>query len=313
MNTNADSKTLQTIWKDQSIWSQVASQLKAGIFLARTAALLLGILGAVLATLATVLATDTNHPTTLSICGALSLVAATIVARGFGQNHLANWIRARSVSEALKQEAYFFLTGTRPYAAADREKILSDRAKEIVAKATDLMVLAATKAPKERQPPSITGADDYISLRVMPQINDYYFRNARKLGKRLTVCQWTAGGLTGIAALASGMAGLMQKERMGAWVAVATTVAGAIVAHAGASRYEHNVVSYYSTARQLQSLCDQFQDAVSKGAQPTALLDEFVRRCEEVISIENQAWMADWQKMKNSPPPPNTLSANPVS
>ena len=312
MTTKADSKTLQTIWKDQSIWSQVASQLKTGIFLARTAALLLGILGAILATLATQSARDKDSARTLNFCGALSLVGATVVARGFGQNRLANWIRARSVSEALKQEAYFFLTGTRPYMADDREAILNSRAKEIVTKAADLMVLAATKTPKERQTPLITGADDYISKRVMPQIEKYYLPKARELGTRLKICQWTAGGLTGVAALASGMAGVTQKGWMGAWVAVATTVAGAIVAHAGAVRYEHNVISYYSTARQLQSLCDQFQDAVNKGAPPATLLDEFVRRCEEVISIENQAWMADWQKMKNSPPPSNTQATTPI-
>jgi hypothetical protein len=146
----------------------------------------------------------------------------------------------------------------------------------------------------------------------MPQIEKYYLPKARELGTRLKICQWTAGGLTGVAALASGMAGVTQKGWMGAWVAVATTVAGAIVAHAGAVRYEHNVISYYSTARQLQSLCDQFQDAVNKGAPPATLLDEFVRRCEEVISIENQAWMADWQKMKNSPPPSNTQATTPI-
>jgi hypothetical protein len=207
---------------------------------------------------------------------------------------------------------YFYLTRTRPYAEGDREATLNSRANDILAKVKDLSVLAATTNQDQKEIPSITGPDGYISQRVSKQIDDYYLRNASALGKRLKICQAAAAGLTSIAALVSGIAGFFHAEWMGSWVAVATTIAGAIVAHAAAARYEHNVLSYYSTAQQLQSLRDQYLDSVQKGTTTPALFDEFVRRCEEVISIENQAWMSDWQKLGDSAQPSN-LADNPKS
>jgi len=314
MTTNLTSNTLQTSWRNQTVWSEVANQLKKQIVLSRTSALLLGILGAILATLAAQLATDRpDLARILSIGSAAALLAVTVVARSFGQKHLENWIRARSISEALKQEVFFYLTRTRPYAEGDPEATLNSRANEIVTKVKDLTVLAATVNPKQNEIPKITSPGDYISQRVSQQIEHYYLPKASALGKRLKMCQWAAAGLTAIAALVSGIAGFFHAEWIGAWVAVATTIAGAIVAHAAAARYEHNVLAYYSTAQQLQSLRDQYLDVVNKGAATPPTFDEFVHRCEEVISIENQAWMADWQKSGNSGQPSNTQPTTQIS
>jgi hypothetical protein len=306
MSTNRFSATLETIFKYQAIWSEVANQLKSHITFARATALSLGILGAFTATLAAQLAPNLSLAARiLSIVSAAALATATVVARGFGQKQLQNWIRARSVSEALKQEMFLYLTGTPPYAANDRDAVLHTRTNEVLNKVSDLTVLAVTVPPPTTDIPKIDGPDDYIRLRVSQQTQDYYFPKASLMAKRLMICQSLATGLTALAAVVSGIAGFFHTESIGAWVAVATTIAGAIVAHAGAARYEHNVLSYYSTARQLESLRDQYLDSKNDPGAP-ARFHEFVRRCEEVISIENQAWMADWQKMGNSAPPVTT-------
>ena len=303
MSPNLHSHILDTSWQDHVIWSEVANRLKLKFTLSRTTALLLGIAGAILETLAAQLApAHLEVARVLSLVGAVVLAAVPLFARGFGKTHVQNWIRARSVSESLKEEVFFYLTQTGLYADEVRITTLARRTKEIVDKVEDLAVLAVTLKLPVSSPPVINGPDDYLQCRVTQQIETYYLPKAKSLSQRLQWCQWLAAGLTGIAALVGGIVGFFQPKLLGAWIAVATTIAGAITAHAAAARYEELVMSYYSTAKQLQLLRDQFLDSLRGATPDAATFAEFVRRCEEVISIETQAWMADWQKLQESKP-----------
>jgi hypothetical protein len=330
-----NSQTLETVWKEQARWSEVANQLKAAIVRARSAALALGILGAFLATLAAQVAppgatkssaTKINNVAAatnavpagqnakiassgsglvrvLSGISVVALGAAAALAARSGSKQVQNWIRARSVSEALKQEAFLFMTRAKPYADNSPETTLSLHMKDILDKAKDLSVLAATITPRPREIPKIDSPQDYVQQRVTGQIEQFYLPKAQRLGKRLKLFQGAAATLTTAAAVLSGAAGFFQAEWIGSWVAVATTISAALVAHAAAARYQTDVISYFSTANQLTSLRDQFLDAQKRNAADATTYDRFVRQCEEVISIENQGWMANWQKPTDPPPP----------
>src|SRR5690242_3689350 len=117
MNPNPNSNTLKLVWRDQATWSEVANQLKSNLSRARTTALILGVLGAFLATLAAQFSPQdasvagqitANHSVpafVISVTSALALAAVALVSHGFAPKRVENWTRARSISEALKQEA----------------------------------------------------------------------------------------------------------------------------------------------------------------------------------------------------------------
>jgi uncharacterized protein YjiS (DUF1127 family) len=71
---------------------------------------------------------------------------------------------------------------------------------------------------------------------------------------------------------------------------VVTTAAGAVAAYVAAERYEFLWVEYARTATELRRLADR-----RTAADGHALSDgELVAECEQVISVQNQAWMAKW-------------------
>jgi hypothetical protein len=71
---------------------------------------------------------------------------------------------------------------------------------------------------------------------------------------------------------------------------VLTTTAGAVAAHAAASRYDLQATTFFATARQLEDLAHEWK-ASARDA-PSKEWSDFVRACEEAISAENRAWMA---------------------
>ena len=80
---------------------------------------------------------------------------------------------------------------------------------------------------------------------------------------------------------------------MAAWVAVVTTVGAAITAHIAAGRHENLIIAYLTTARQLRFLVREWRSGGDRGPQAAARL---VRECEDVISRENESWMAVWSR-----------------
>ncbi len=73
------------------------------------------------------------------------------------------------------------------------------------------------------------------------------------------------------------------------WVPAVTTVSASLTAHIGASRYDHQIVEFLRTAEQLERLQDT-------GAAEAMADVTFVDACQEVISVENQAWMMHWRR-----------------
>ena len=66
---------------------------------------------------------------------------------------------------------------------------------------------------------------------------------------------------------------------VGAWVAVVTTVAAAVTAHAAAQRYEFLLIEYLRTAAELRRLLDNSAELTDPVRNPLTD-DQFIRRCE---------------------------------
>jgi hypothetical protein len=81
---------------------------------------------------------------------------------------------------------------------------------------------------------------------------------------------------------------------VGAWAAVVTTAVGAVTAYAASERYEFLWIEYSRTAGELRRLYDRHTAA--DGRRLSGL--ELVTECEDVISVQNQAWMAKWTEKK---------------
>ena len=75
-----------------------------------------------------------------------------------------------------------------------------------------------------------------------------------------------------------------------------TTVSAAIAAHAAAERYEFLRLEYSRTARELEHLLSRWKRSKLSD-------DEFVMKCESVISVQNEAWMAKLSRKSRTPEP----------
>jgi SMODS and SLOG-associating 2TM effector domain 1/Protein of unknown function (DUF4231) len=295
---------LDTIADHQSGWSVTANSLKARIDRARRTVFGFSVLGALLAAIAsqwtnpagTALSTWNDPRTWIALCGALSLAIATFFTqRLLGKEHVVAWVRARAISEALKCEAYKYTAGASPYDRADRDAKLDGERQKIEEDGDDLLTDYVRNAGRGSVPREMLSHDEYVARRLDGQIA-WYRKTGGKLQQTAKLLRRVEFWLALAATLITAIASVTGKHTavhgyvfdVAALTAVLTTVAGAVLAHAEASRFDYLVTAYFSTANRLENL------------KPTASGDwnDFVEKCEAVLATENTAWIAKWTKPK---------------
>jgi hypothetical protein len=294
------SAALRTAWAQQGVWSAVAGRLKRGIAQDRTVFLGLVVATAILETAAVELVGALGEGSAVARAVAasgavLAALAAALQAGNRSAERVRQWTRARSASEALKEQVYRYATGTGKY-AADPDAALSGERERILVSVKDLERLAAAVPAPPREPPPPMDLEAYVGARVEGQIDGYYLRQAASLARRGAAWRRVQSLLLLVGAGLGALVAFAPHLGLGAWVAVLTTVAGAFGAHIEASRFDHLAVSYRTTASRLQSLRDEWRDALSKRTLAPDEKAGFVDRCENAISVENEAWMAGWTK-----------------
>jgi hypothetical protein len=293
---------LENVWGEYRTWAATARQQRAEIASWRFRVLLLTILGAGLGTLSQYLPTFSSVDTSawLSPAGITGILSAMVIAFAtyFSREILSpdrerRWIRARSVAEALKAEAYLFRTAVPPYDRAAAAVQLLERAKEIFTTAKDVEVVSLTPEQRREQLPqgSLT-VPGYIAERVDEQINNFYRPRASEYQARITRLRTVILMLGVIAAI---LGAIGASGWTAAWVAVITTMIATLTAYIAAERYQYLIVSYQATARQLEMLKTSWL-AQGQPEADVAKRHEFLRDCEAAISIENQSWMARWSE-----------------
>jgi hypothetical protein len=253
---------LDTVADRQAGWSVTANKLKAGIDRARWAVFIFSVLGALLATLASQLgppvgatpgaAYAADPRTWLAIAGALNLATATFFTqRLLGQEHITGWVRARAISEALKREAYKFAAGAAPYDQANAESLLNGERQKIEDDGDDLIATLVTNPGTGSVPRAKLTEQQYVERRVDGQI-EFYKKHAGTYRTTATWLRRTEFGLALAATLITAIASVTGKSThifslhfdIAALTAVLTTVAGAVLAHAEASRFDFLVTTY---------------------------------------------------------------------
>lgn len=300
---------VESAWRDQTVWSDAAGQLKSALTNWRLIAAVAGGLGALLTTAAGMFSRwGDDWSLQRNLCAGigtllLALVPYVLKAR-VSTEQVRAWTRARAASEALQETLYRYLLGAAPYGPSPLPAELMRRCQTIKQGLSDLGALAATVEPQPstKSWPTALNATEYAEQRVLGQVNGYYYPSARNnalKARRLRGLEFALSllaTLLGAAAALSDSVGIPALAELGAWAAVATTVAGAITAHIAASRFDHLATVYFSTAERLRGLRDEWL------ATPDRLSAEsvaaFVDNCERAISAENEAWLAEWNSNK---------------
>ena len=267
-------------WGRQSVWSQTADRLKDVIGRARRWALVLGVAGAVIATLAVVIGLDDVTGQAASAVAAALVAAAGFFRRRSALEAVEQWTLARSAAEALKAEVHLYLTRSDPYAQADRDERFQSRLDAVEAGVDELLHHARGIDPKDRPLPAVTDVESYVEHRLTPQI-DWYAAKADWQAGRLDLLGRLQLGLGIVGAVLGVVAAVSATDTVAVWVPVVTTIAGSVAAYVGVERYEFLLVEYLRTAARLRRLRDrQSRDGA------------FVKACEDLIGAQNDAWLA---------------------
>jgi len=282
----------ERVWMQQSIWSQVANNLKTGVDHLRALALALTIVAAVLATAAAQVSSVSNVAgRVLALSAAIVVALVPLVRSRASRQTLLDWTTARSVSEALKTDIYTFLSGTTPYRSVDRDQLLIDNMNERVGTIEDGLIRALVGVSAQVRPmPAVNDIGTYLERRVDHQIN-WYRSTAKSIEQRVTLLRRAETVLAVVAAVLSAVAATFEIHQASAWVSVITTITAALIAHATAARYEYQVTEYQRTALTLEQL--RFDRSRVVAPSP-ADDDRFVDQCESVIAKQHQAWVGKW-------------------
>lgn len=226
---------------------------------------------------------------TLALAAALALAAVGLLRGRQNVEQARSWTRARSVSEAIKTEVFLFLTKSGRYDAPDRDRRLEAEVQRLEHEAGNLQQYTDRVQAKDRPLPTVHDVDSYPEIRVrQSQLDGYYESKARLMRQRLRALKAAEVTLALVAAALAAVAAI--SPSVGAWAAVATTAGGALAAYIATERYEFLWIEFSRTASELRRLLDR---RTASDGRPISG-SELVAECEQVISVQNQAWMAKW-------------------
>jgi SMODS and SLOG-associating 2TM effector domain 1/SMODS and SLOG-associating 2TM effector domain 3 len=256
----------------------------------------LGIAGAAIATIGQVVASDPQSTVSKvagiagSIVVALAGVAATQATAG---NRDKLWVKARAAGEAIKSSVYLYCASVPPFDGADRASVLAER----VDKATQDLQGAELRPETVKDPPGPLTVADYINARVDDQVN-YYTNTAIKHQERADF--WRFWGL---AAASSGaiLGAVSAMFSLAPWVALLSTVVASVTAYVKGAQYATTIALYQATASRLMLVKDKWLDS-GKGDADRAERNAFIQSCEDIMSLENGAWVAKWAEQTPKKP-----------
>lgn len=292
-------EVLSTLWARRIAWSRAADLLKRRLAVARGSVLVLSVTGALLVAVATTLLPLGSVWQRLSAAaGALALALIPVInARYMTREATSAWMRARSMSEAIKAEVFLFCSGAGPYIGGDAITLLRANIGKLNEAGADLeRELEAVKdAPA---PPPLLPGQAYVEKRVFAQIEGYYRPKAHEYARRAAWFRraqfFFALAAAALGALVAGVADADAEatKSMAAWVAFLTTISTALTAQVAAMRYNFLINSYLATARRLEDLVAAWK----LNGEPSDGADwsKFVQDCEAAISAENESWLAKW-------------------
>lgn len=286
---------VEQLWREQSVWSRTANRMKKRIERARLAALVLVVLVAICGTTAAALAPVAADPARwLAATAAVGSAVLPLLRPAWSGARLRDWTRARSVSEALKSDVHLWLARAGAYTDDSDTALLTERTDLLRADAADLLPQRHGIEPEHRALPAVTDLRSYFAVRVDGQIERYYQPRADRIRVVLGRFRVVEVALGLLGALLGGIAAVAGAA-LAAWMAVIAAIGAGLAAHVAAARYEFQLVEFLRTAERLRQLRRAAQHPGCTDTERAAL----AVRAEDVISVENQGWMA---KLAEDPP-----------
>ena len=253
----------------------------------------LGIIGAAIGTVTQYVAPGATSPGS-KVLGVLAAVVVTLAGLAATQATSADRdklrIRCRAAAEALKSSIYLYSAAVPPFDGPNRAAALAERVENTM---KELAGIQLRPGKMDKEPPGLMTGADYIRDRIDDQIEFYTGSAARYQHKAdfWRYCSMAAAALSAILGAVSATFSLSP------WVALVATVITSVTAYVKNQRYESIIGLYQATAIRLQLLKDQWLDS-GKTDQDKADRDSFIQRCEETMSLENGAWVAQWSPAK---------------
>jgi len=274
------------VWRQAEAWAAAADHGKHGILRARSAAFLLGTVGAALGALGGTLAGVPSAVKLLGLGSAVAVVLAGFIGREFlGEAQELAWNRARVLAEALRREVWLSLMRVPPYDGFEAASTILQTAERLQRNTGLSRTARATREPAPF--PEVTSLEDYARLRLDAQIA--YYGTAWRCADRRTRRWRVAAAVMAGAATILGL-GVVTSPALPAWVPVLTTAAAGTAAHLRALRLEAVLPLYQEAEHQLR-----LKRAAFDGGHVTQRA-AFVHACEDIMSRENQSWRAEWQR-----------------
>jgi SMODS and SLOG-associating 2TM effector domain 1 len=300
LDNDALNSALKYIWSQYRTWALTSRKYKNEVSRWRDIVLALSIGGAILGTLSQQLTVwNLGGPSSWwsrsvgFISGAALGLAAYFAKEIFSPDPEGKAVRARAAAEAFKSDAYLLAAGVPPYDTAATTEELFAKTEQVKKGVASLAPVTITVEEKIDRMPSIPmSIDDYIKQRVDDQIG-YYSRAAAANSKKVAVGR-RLSFILGAVAVVLGLVSATYASVAG-WVAVIGTITAAIAARQYSGRYQFLIVSYHAVAEKLEWLKTRWEiERKTQGG--TAPHHKFILACEEAISTENSAWMAEWTK-----------------
>lgn len=294
MTGTAGAPVAERAWEQQSVWSQIANGLKRDLQRSRNVLLALTVVGALLSAAAVVAGLGSELGKGLAALGGAAVGIAAIARARAGGDAVQTWTRARSVAEAIKSEVYLYQARAGVYGKPRRERVLDERVETIERDAANLAPHKAGVKPARRALPPVIDAATYVRERIDVQIGDFYRPRAAELRRRIRRIRDAQLALSALGVAIAAVAAFTGSDAVAVWIPALTTIAGAVSAHAAAERYEYLLVEYVRTADELERLRDR------RGSAAGLSDEELIRAAEQVISIQNEGWLA---KLTTEPAP----------
>jgi hypothetical protein len=283
---------LERVADRQAELSETANALKSRLDQVRLVCFGLSIGGASLAAIAGGLPRDAYRSYLAWPAAAMLAVGAFVTARLLSRDSVALHVKARMASEALKREAFLYATSASPYQdAARRDERLMAALSTVEDNAKGLGLYERETTGKGSCPRGPLDAVGYAASRLDGEIR-YYRCRAERLAKPSRLLHGAEFVLAGAAAVVTAIAAKAGKGNfdVAALTAVITTLAGTVLAHVQAARYDEHIVSYRATAHRLENL--------KATTDPKATAAEIAQAAEEIIAAETRSWQALWLNAK---------------
>jgi MinD-like ATPase involved in chromosome partitioning or flagellar assembly len=284
---------LESVALDQKRWSITANALKARIQLGRKLVFGLTVAGAILETLAAQVSRGISFSSyavadVLGYAGAAALALVVVVkAQALGRERVQAWVVARAAAESLKREMFCYRTSSGPYSdrnSSSPNATLFERRDEILGKVGSIQKFAQEPDPKSLVAGEALDANGYIAERIHGPIA-YFRARADKYSAAQSSWQNVEYFLAIIGALLGAAVSFTHSHMYGSWVAVITTISGAVGAHVMAERYDQITITYRSTADRLTGILGRWKATSGE-------LSQLVDQVEATLIEENQAWIA---------------------